>query len=171
MSKILRRPQNKLVFTLPSFDIGCFSYVSGVIQTTFSPNLLLINSHLRAAGQGGGGCYPYVSPLSSWPQSTANINIFRWQSLDSYVHHFHLGKKTKTALESKSAIEIEAEETEAVCARDKRQPVRKEGRIYQNRSIDLIFLYHIVAHICHQKAKSGTNFFVKSAKNQCCKNF
>ena len=80
MLKMLRRPQNKLVFTHPAFDIDCFSYVrhvSGVIQTTFFSNLLLINSHLRPAGQGGGGCYPYVSPFSSRPQFTANINYFR----------------------------------------------------------------------------------------------
>ena len=41
----------KLVFSHLTFLIDCFPYVrhvSGDVETTFFPNLLLINSHLRA---------------------------------------------------------------------------------------------------------------------------
>ena len=36
------------------------------------------NKFSSEGGCEGGGCYPYVSPLSGRPQSRTDINIFRW---------------------------------------------------------------------------------------------
>ena len=51
------------------------------------------NKFSSEGGCEGGGCYPYVSPLSGRPQSRTDINIFRWWAPGRYVNDFHLGKK------------------------------------------------------------------------------
>ena len=70
---MLGRPPNKLVFTHPSFDIGCFSHVrhvSGVIQTTFFTNLVLINSDLIWSGGWGD-----VSHMSALYRAGPNLQL------------------------------------------------------------------------------------------------
>ena len=56
------------------------------------------NKFSSEGGCEGGGCYPYVSPLSGRPQSRTDINIFRWWALARYVNDFHLGKKARPKL-------------------------------------------------------------------------